>query len=328
MAIATGTALLAAGALGAGASAYSANKAAQAQKEAAKASQVDINALDAQTREIARRNALESMALEKELTPEVAALRQQSIQGLLGGMGTTQREQNIADLLYGGLGTQVGQAPSRSDIGSPLLRAAISRAQADLARGGKLDADVQDAVTRASLAKAGRISGGGLGLGRDITARDLGLTSMDVAQQRLQRASQLGGQELGMSQARAQMGLAEQEAGNQLALANASNLLNKLQLLQQVQTAGYGRTLSAAGLGQSIAPPVVGLDPGAIASAVTGNAANLSAAKSNLANIYGAQGQSMMQFGGQAIGAGILAAANKKPGTQYPAGSNAAFYGL
>ncbi|MFN9902678.1 MAG: hypothetical protein ACK55Z_28635, partial [bacterium] len=104
-----------------------------------------------------------------------------------------------------------------------------------------------------------------------------------------------------------QMGLAEQEAGNQLALANASNLLNKLQLLQQVQTAGFGRTLSAAGLGQSIAPPVVGLDPGAIASAVTGNAANLSAAKSNLANIYGAQSQGLMQLGGQLAGAGILA---------------------
>lgn len=306
MAIGTGTALLAAGALGAGASAYSANKAAKAQQEAARASQVDINALDAQTREIARRNALESMALERELTPEVAALRQQSIQGLLGGMGTTQREQNIADLLYGGLGTQVGQAPSRSDIGSPLLRAAISKAQTDLARGGRLDEDVQDAVTRAALARTGRTMGG-LGLGRDVAARDLGLTSMDVAQQRLQRASQLGGQELGMSQARAQMGLAEQEAGNQLALANASNLLNKLQLLQQVQTAGFGRTLSAAGLGQSIAPPVVGLDPGAIASAVTGNAANLSAAKSNLANIYGAQGQGLMQLGGQLAGAGILA---------------------
>lgn len=318
------TAALIAGGLGAAGSVYSANKAAKAQQEAARASQVDINALDAQTRDIARRNALESMALEKELTPEVAALRQQSVQGLLGGMGTSEREQSIADLLYGGLGTQVGQAPTRSDIGSPLLRAAISRAQQDLSRGGKLDEDVQDAVTRSALARTGRTMGG-LGLGRDVTARDLGLTSMDVAGQRLQRASQLGGQELGMSQARAQMGLAEQESGNQLSLANASNLLNKLQLLQQIQNAGFGRTLSAAGLGASIAPPVVGLDPGAMASAITGNAANLSASKSNLANIYGAQGQGLMQLGGQLAGAGIMANAG---GTKYPAGSNAAFYGL
>lgn len=318
------TAALIAGGLGAAGSVYSANKAAKAQQEAARASQVDINALDAQTRDIARRNALESMALEKELTPEVAALRQQSVQGLLGGMGTSEREQSIADLLYGGLGTQVGQAPTRSDIGSPLLRAAISRAQQDLSRGGKLDEDVQDAVTRSALARTGRTMGG-LGLGRDVTARDLGLTSMDVAGQRLQRASQLGGQELGMSQARAQMGLAEQESGNQLSLANASNLLNKLQLLQQIQNAGFGRTLSAAGLGASIAPPVVGLDPGAMASAITGNAANLSASKSNLANIYGAQGQGLMQLGGQLAGAGIMA---KTGGTKYPAGSNAAFYGL
>ena len=307
------TAALIAGGLGAAGSIYSANKAAKAQQEAAKASQVDINALDAKTRAIARQNALESAALEQELTPEVAALRKQSIQGLLGGMGTTEREQNIADLLYGGLGTQFGKPVETTEIGSPLLRAAIAKAGQDLELGGKLPADVQSAVTRSALARTGR-GMGSLGLGRDVVARDLGLTSLDLERQRLAQAASLGAQELGSTQAAGQQRLAESSARNQLAQANVSSLLDKLQLLQGIQNAGFGRTLSAAGLGQSIAQPVVGLDPGAIASAVTGNAANLSAAKSNLANIYGAQGQGLMQLGGQLAGAGIMASMYNQPG--------------
>lgn len=308
------TAALIAGGLGAAGSMYSANKAAKAQQEAAKASQVDINALDARTRAIARQNALESAALEQELTPEVAALRRQSVEGILGGMGTTAREQSIADLLYGGLGTQLGTPAPTSEIGSPLLRAAITKAEQDLALGGRLPADVQNAVSRAALARTGR-GMGSLGLGRDVVARDLGLTSLDLERQRLAQASSLGGQELGMTQAQAQQRMSENEARNQLAFSNAANMLNKINLLQNVQGAGFGRTLSAAGLGQSIAQPVVGLDPGAIASAITGNAANMSAAKSNLANIYGAQSQGLMQLGGQLAGAGIMAGMYGQPGS-------------
>lgn len=314
--IGTGAALLASAVAGAGASMYSANKASQAAKDAAKASQVDINALDAKTREIAKQNALDSAALEQQLTPEVPALRKQSIEGVSNSLNPTATDQYAQSLLSGSLGQQLGNNnPTNIQAGtaiSPLLQAAIAKAKANLSLGGKLDVDTANSVTRAALSKTGQ-NFQGLGLGRDVVARDLGLTSYGIGNERLAQAASLGQQESAMNQAQAGLGLQAaglnmqaNEGNNQLAFNNASNLLNKIQLLKSLSDSSFSRNLSAAQLGQSIAQPTVGLDPGSVASAVTGNAANASAALSNRANIYGAQGQNYANLAGNLAGYGML----------------------
>lgn len=284
-----GVTLIAAG-IAAAASVYSAqsaksntNKAIQAQKDAANASKVDINALNDQTKSIATQNAIDSANLEKQLTPEVPILRQQANQGVIDSMNNN--DPGIAKgkaLLEQGLGVP---------LNTPLLNSAIAKAQSDLALGGKLSQDTQNLATRKAAATAGGIAGpgGGLGLGRDLTARDLGLTSTQLEQQRLQNASQLGGQELNQQE------------------ANQSNLLNSLNALRAIHDTKFNQYLSAAQYGQSIRQPNVGLDPTAAANIAVGNSNAAGAAASNQANIYGQQANNNARLAGQALGYGYQA---------------------
>lgn len=266
-----------------------ANKARKEAAGAAQASQVDINALDARARQIAQQNAADSAALEQAMTPEVPALRTDANNQIRSQMNPSGFDQFGQEQLGGLIANQVGSAQT------PLLRAAIAKAKADLAMGGQLSPDVQNAVTRRGLATAGTV-GGGLGLGRDIVARDLGLTSMDLERQRLAAASQLGGQELA---------LAGQDAST--AFNNRTSILNAVTGLQGIQNNQFSRALAAGQYGQSIRPPVVGLDPGSVVDLTVGNANNASAARANQANIYGAQSNNWMNTAGQLFGAGLMA---------------------
>ncbi len=278
------------------------NKKAQgAANAAANASQVDIDSLDAKTRAIAKQNALDSAALEQQLTPEVPALRTAANTAVLNGIGPTAAENASQAQLMGGLGKDVA-----GRVNTPLLQAAIAKAKADLAMGGRLPQDVQNLVTRRALSNSGTVSGG-LGLGRDISARDLGLTSLDLSNQRLQTAGQLGAQELGV-----------ETENNNTAFNNASHQLNLVQLLRSLGGDQFGRSLSAAQYGESIARPVVGLDPGSVADLAVGNASNKSAALSNSANIAGRQSQNYLNLAGQ-IGGNALLQYNqtKKPINPY-----------
>lgn len=300
--IGTGAALIAGGLASAAASAYSANKAAQTAKNAASASQVDIDALDQKTRAIALKNAQDSAELEKQLTPEVPQLRTAANNAVLGNLGQDAATKQSSSYLTSNLGKDVA-GPAYS----PLLKAAIAKAQANLDLGGKLDTETQNAVTRAGLAKAGGVTGGdNLGLGRDIVARDLGLTSLQLQQQRLQEAAALGNQEL---------------QGEQFNVGtkfnNAANVLNQIQLLRSISEGGFNKALSAAQYGQSIRQPVVGLDPGSVADVVAGNATNRSAALANQANIQGAQGQGFMNLAGQLGGYGLMSYMNQNPNNPY-----------
>lgn len=275
-----------------------ANKARKDAAGAAQASQVDINALDQRARQIAQQNAADSAALEQAMTPEVPQLRRDANNQILQQMNPSGWDEYTQNSLVGLGGSQVGTAQT------PLLRAAIAKAKADLAMGGKLSPETQNAVARQGLAKAGTVAPGGLGLGRDLVARDLGLTSMDVERQRLAAASQLGGQELS---------LAGLDANTQF--NNRANLLNSLQQLQGVQGNQFNRAMAAGQYGQSIRPPVVGLDPGSVVDLTVGNANNASAARANQANIYGQQSQNWMNMGGQLLGAGLLAYNNSGAAT-------------
>lgn len=277
--------------VGAGAAAVSADssrKAIHAQQDAAKAGKADIDQLNAQTVALSKQNAIDSAALEKQLTPEVASLRTGANQQLLAGLGKT--DPNV-ERAKGMLGQNLGVP-----LNTPLLNAAIAKAQSDLALGGNLSQDVQNSATRKALATAGSVGGGGLGLGRDLVARDLGLTSMQVAQQRLQNASQLGGQEL------------------DLGTANSTNFLNQLNILRAINDSQFGQNMSLAQYAQGIAQPIVGLDPGSAANLAMGNANGASAALANSANIRGQQSQNYANLAGQALGYGLLQY-NNRPAT-------------
>jgi hypothetical protein len=97
------------------------------------------------------------------------------------------------------------------------------------------------------------------------------------------------------------------------AFNNRANLLNAINSLQGVQGNQFNRALAAGQYGQSIRPPVVGLDPGSVVDLTTGNASNRSAGLASQANIYGAQAQGYGQLAGQAFGAGLLAYNNRAP---------------
>lgn len=252
-------------------------KAIHGQQDAARASQIDINALNDQVKAIAKQNALDSSELERQLTPEIPQIRQSANRAILNGIGPTAGENAASGWLVNNL---------TGSVQTPLLQAAIARARADLGLGGQLDTDTQNAVTRNALATAGGVAGpgGGLGLGRDVTARDLGLTSLQLQQQRLQNATQLGGLE--------QQG-AEFDAGN---------ILNKIQLLKTISDGQFGRGLTAGQYGESIRQPIIGLDPSALANLSVGNSNARSAAFSNQADIYGNSANNWMKMLGQNVG--------------------------
>lgn len=278
--------------LGLAAKGQSDAKAAQAAAQrAGQNAQVDIQKLDEQTRAIARRNAEESAALERAMTPEVPQLREQSNLAVIRGLTPSAGQEAAATTLASRIG---------SGVNTPLLQAAIDKARADLALGGRLDVETQNAATRGAAARAGG-SFGNLGLGRDLAARDLGLTSMQVAQQRLQNAQSLGGMELGKEQ------------------YDNSNFLNAFSALNDYYNANRGYALGAAGYGQSIQQPVVGIDPSTAANLAVANANATGAAGANMANIQGTSARNLTNLGGQFLGYGIsgMKAAPKLPNTGY-----------
>lgn len=260
------------------------DKAIQAQKDAAAAGKVDIEALNNQTKALAQQNAVDSAALEAQLTPEISQLRRTAPASLLNFLNQGQ-DPGVAKgqaLLTQGLGVP---------LNTPLLNAAIAKAQSDLGLGGRLSQDLQNAAVRRGAAAAGTAAGpgGGLGLGRDLSARDLGLTSYQVEQQRLQNASQLGGQELNLAQ------------------SNQSNLLNSINMLRAIHDTGFNQSLAASGFINSVAQPNIGLNPGTAASLAVGNSNLAAQSLANQGNINAGYTNSLSGLLGQGLGYGLQA---------------------
>lgn len=289
-----------------------ADKAAAATRDAASASQIDLYSLDQKTRQMALQNAIDSRALENNFTPEVPQLRRAANINLLQSFSQTDAEKKYQKMLE----DQVGQ-PIAGKTETPLLSAAIAKAQSDLALGGKLPQDVQNLVTRQAMANGGSVANGAnISMGRDMAARDLGLTSLNLENQRLQNAAQLGGQELNSAQF---------NVGTQF--NNAANLINQLQMLRSLRNDQFGRTLNTAQYGQSIQQPVVGLDPSAVASIYGANASNRGAALANQANIYGANSNSWLGMAGNLAGYGMMsyAANNRNSGSSGNSGGGSSY---
>lgn len=245
-----------------------AGKLAEAQANKA-APTVDINALDSQAREFARRNAADSAALEAQYNPGAAELRAGSMQSVLAGLPRTPETERLSQMIM----AQAGQpltAPTAQQYDSALTRQAVEQAGADLALGGDLPQDVRNLVARNALSRSGSVTGG-LGIGRDITARDLGLTSLDLRNKRLANAAAIGAQEAALGQGNAS--LRQQNEGLQLQAEQfgRTNLFDSASFMENMSSGQFARALAAAQLGQNIAAPMSGLDPGSVVNLAVGN---------------------------------------------------------
>lgn len=224
---------------------------------------------------------------------------------------------------------QAGTPLASTNFDSALTRSAVERAAADLALGGALPQDVRNLVARTAAARSGAVTGGGLGLGRDITARDLGLTSLDLSQRRLQNAAQLGQQEAALEQANAALRAQSESFGRNNLLQSqgalqaqdqlaAGNYFNQASLLQSIANGDFARAMSAAQLGQNIAQPVSGLDPGSVANLAVGNSNALASQAQNAAALKAQSANQLMGFGSGLLGAAGSYYANR---TTPPIGS-------
>jgi hypothetical protein len=320
MAAVTG-AVIAAGGLALAAKGQSdARKAANQAADAAKNSGVNVAQVTQQAHDQAIKNAYDSAALERELNPLAPQLRTQSLEALLAQMNGGQYDQQIQQSLF----DQFNAPSSRQNVSAPafndysqsdLSQQAQARALAELQLGGKLDTETANQVIRSSAARAGGF-GNTLGLGRDLSARDLGLTSLGLAQQRLTTAGQFGqAQDAWTSQyagAKNAYGLnaAQMELQNQqLALQEQQQRANLGIGLYGLGQQGFQRALQAAQLGQSIAQPVTGLDPASIANLAVGNSNQQGAAAQNAAALRGQAANGLAGLGGQLTGFGLNAAA-------------------
>lgn len=318
----------------------------QARQDAANA-KVDVAGVANLAEQQAARNIQNSLALEQQYTPENAALRKAGIENLLAYNAASPELTALLSSRYGsGSGTYGGDVGAQSvtvtDVESPtsvnsqLLQSAVDRAAAELALGGELPQDVKNLVARNALAKAGRV--GTLQLGRDITARDLGLTSLDLAQRRLANAQSLGQADLAAGQynssaaqraaeinaaARNAAGLSNAQLAQSAAQFNAGQRQQSgqfdAQFLQSLMNGEFNRLLSTAQFGQSLTPPIAGLDPSAIANLAVGNQNAQTAAGLQASQIGAAGAQGMTQLGGQLIGAGVGGLANYYGKPQTPA---------
>lgn len=272
---------------------------------------VDIATLQKQAQDIAQQNAANSAALEAKYNPGAAALRQSSLAGLTDALQPNLQVDSIANQIA----QQAGSMPTGIGYDSPLLRDAIAKARGDLALGGQLPQDVRNLVMRGALAKSGSVTGG-LNLGRDLGVRDLGLTSLDLENRRLQNAAALGQQEAGLGQGNAALSLQAQ-------LAGTNNLFNSGNFLQQIANGDFAKQLSAAQLGQNIAQPMSGLDPGSVANLAVGNS-NATAAQQQQANaLKVAAANQNAGYNGQLIGTGLGLVSNffKTPSYTAPTAS-------
>lgn len=210
------------------------DKALQAQKDAlANIKPADINAINTQAVDTQTANAKAAKALQAQLEPGVQPLQAASLSDLLAKLQPDQYTEQIKAMLG-------KQLTGGSSINPSLLNSAVDNAQAQLNLGGKLDPETQNQIMRAALAKAGSVAPGGLGLGRDISARDLGLNSLQLYQQRLNNASTIGGQQLSEQSAQAQQVAAQQQMLAALASGDWTKYLQAAQFAQSIQTPSLG----------------------------------------------------------------------------------------
>lgn len=295
-------------------SANQANDAAKAAAAGTGGGAVNIAELQKTAQQTAVDNAARSAALEAQYNPGAQELRAGSLQALLAGLnGGNPQQAAFAQAITSQAGQPLSRiaAPGSEQFDSALTRAAVEQAAADLALGGELPQDVRNLVSRQAFARSGAVTGG-LGLGRDLQARDLGLTSLDLRNRRLQAAAALGQQEAQLGQANAALRQQANALGVNVAGLNMQgeqygrgNLFESANFLSGIQSGDFARALAAAQLGQNIAAPQSGLDPGAVANLAVGNSNNAATAAQQSAAMGVQSGNQKSALGGQLLGTGL-----------------------
>jgi hypothetical protein len=266
---------------------------------------VNIADLQRQAQQVAAENAARSAALERQYNPGAQELREGSLESLLGGLGRSEEQQALARMIM----AQAGDPLAAQQYDSALTRQAVQAAADDLALGGEVPQDVRNMVARRSLATAGTVApGSGLRLGRDIVARDLGLTSLDLRNSRLRNAAALGAQEADLERGNAGLRMSADQFGR-------NNLFDSASFLTSLDNGDFQRALSAAALGQNIAAPASGLDPGSIANLAVGNSNAVNQANQNAAAIAAQSGSNKAALIGQLGGIASSYFANRQPTT-------------
>lgn len=197
---------------------------------------LDISKVIEESRAAAKTNFANSIALEQQYRPGTAALRTttdvalgQLASGYTPGF---QARQSILDSLGGNYGT------------NSLLEESANRILQNLRLGGALGADVQAQAVKAALEKGGAAGISGSGAARGLVARDLGLTSLGLEQQRIAQA---------------------QQAGQTMAQLNLQDLATRSGIALNAAGQDTARTGTLASIIDSRALPGSGLDPGSIA---------------------------------------------------------------
>jgi hypothetical protein len=270
---------------------------------------VDIGKLVADARANSEANLAKSLELEKKYLPGTAQLRETTTENLLsqiapGGTAATRREEALTKLL--GF-TPASATPTYE--GSPLFKQATDRIAAELALGGKLDPETQAAVVRGALSGAGRSGIIGSQAGRGLTARDLGLTSLQLQQARQGAALEAGKMQSDLGLTQAQLGLS---AGDQL-----------LRSLGMGVEATSNELTQAGNLYQTLANqalPESGLSSGSLADIEVGQT---NAYNQRLMDAAGIKAGGAIAGIGQAVG-GVQAGLGMYAGAKYPGKSTKA----
>lgn len=232
----------------------------------------DIQELKDLVSSTALENISSGMAVEETYRPEFSATRsavdQEMLNRLQQSVATSGQAQELQNQLY----QQLMQSPETLDLPeleqSQLLESAYTKALSDLNLGGALDRETQNLVTRQALATGGATGTIGGVAGRDIVARDLGLTSLDLQNQRLSTASSLG--RVQQNQFAQQQSLANQlnQFNAQYNLQQNQNLQQGTTLLGDIASRDYATALQAT---LSTDLPTTGLDPSSIADIYMSN---------------------------------------------------------
>jgi hypothetical protein len=264
-------------AVGVASNLYTSNKNSKTLKGAA-AQPLDIAKVIADARENAAANYANSFSLENQFRPGTAQLRTTvdgSLNTLAGGMTPGFQAR---DSLLG----QLGQSQSTN----PLLEASVNSIFENLKLGGTLGRDVQQQAAKAALEKGGSAGFSGSGAARGLVARDLGLTSLGLLQQRQAQGLQAG------------------SAVGQLQL---QDFLGRMSAAQGAAGQDAQRTSLLASIIDSRALPESGLSPGGIANLFVGDKNAQDQQRMDLAAASAARNTSNMNallgFGTQAAGA-------------------------
>ena len=212
---------------------------------------LDISKIITDARSAAAENYANSFALESQYRPGTAALRgsvDTAMGNVLSGNTTGQRAR---DNLLGQIGTSLVDK-NNSASSNPLLDESASRILSNLRLGGTLGKDQQAMAVQAALQKGGAAGISGSGAARGLVARDLGLTSLGLENDRI-------------AQARAD-GTTQAQLDLQGRSLNLQDFLGRYGAAQGAAAQDVGNVGLITQLVDARALPSSGLDPGAIAS--------------------------------------------------------------